>query len=320
MPEPAAPVIEAPVTPKPRPALDSSRPLAQQTARIMQIMEQMPEKKAEVPKSPDEPKPADPGQPVPETPAIPAPVLDDEDEPVAPTPLGTLEKYIIDKLPTLSTRIKDGETVKTVTFKDPAELPAGYELADDTARTQLALDTAAQFGRAKDAMNEYKQAEMQQNIREYETQEAKDVARDLARLQKAGLIPKFEKKEDEDGFNDDPGVKLANDIYKIFKDTNAEYARRFANSKSTYRMSFEDAANRYFATQARQAANDSQKAKEQPKEVKPKKEPTPAQKERQEIAKQSGAPSGGEPPVNKPQVKSGMTMNDINRLFRAGRI
>ena len=78
-------------------------------------------------------------------------------------------------------------------------------------------------------------------------------------------------------------------------------------------------ADKYFAAQGRSTANASQVAKDQPTPPKPK-EKTPAQKEREEVARQTGGDQGGEPSNAKPRASHGMRMDDINRLVRAGRI
>jgi len=315
MPEPE--VIEAPAEQKKAPALklDSSKSLSSQANKLTELLKAEPAKKDE-PKNEELPatKPGEEPKPK-EEPKVPPPA-DDEDEEVVPAPvnLGPVGKFILDKLPMLQTRIKDGEGVKVVQFKDVSELPAGFELVSDADRAQFTVDVTAQVGRAKDALGEYRQAEQNEKMRKYNEQEAKDVAADLKRLQKRGVIGAFEKTEDDPDFNSDPNVKVANAIYKLFKDTNTAYMQ----ANKTYRITYEDAADKYFAQQARTAANDSQKAKDQPKEVK--KEKTPAQKEREQVAKQTGAPSGGEPSGNKPKVKAGMRMSDINKLFNAGRI
>ena len=315
-------VVDAPVKPAPQAPIKMGVPLSQQAGALTRLLQSdapiKPEKPVETPK--EEPKGEEPVTP--DAPVVPSPSEEPDPRGVEQiVELPPVGKYILDKLPQLSVRIKDGETVKIVNFKDVSELPAGFELADDSARAQFTVDVANQVARAKDALNEYKQTELNNNIAKFQTQEAKDVARDLASLQKAGIIPAFTKKETDPDFNDDEGVKIANAIYDIFKKRNNEYARTYANSPSTYRMSYRDAANEYFANEARaarKAADDSQKAKDQPKEVK--KVKTPAQKEREQVAKQQGAPAGGEPTDNKPKVRSGMTMADINKLVNLGRI
>jgi hypothetical protein len=303
---------DAPKAPT-RPVLDSSKSLSSQAATIMKLAETKAakEESKEEPKDNDKPTDEPKDSDGPQLPAI----EDPEDQPEQkPIELGTVEKYILDRLPTLRTRIKDGDSVKIVEFRDVSELPASFELADDAARAQFTVDVAAQVARAKDALTEYRQAELNNKVREFEAQEAREVAADLARLQRSGIIPKFQFKEDDEQFNSDPAVQLANKIYSLFRDTNDAYRK----AGKTYRITFEDAADKYFARESRTKANDSQVAKDQPKEEKPKL--TPAQKERQEIAKQTGAPAGGEPKPMRPVARAGMRFDDINRLVRMGRI
>lgn len=298
-----------------KPALDASRPLSSQVNTILKLAGDKPKEEPADKKedkkddTPPEEKPKEAAQP-------PAADEYEEDEPEQPEPvkLGPVEKFVLDKLPTLTARIKDGDSVKVVRFKDISELPAGFELADDAARAAFTADVAAQVGRAKDAIAEYQRIDLNNKVRAFEEQEAKEVAADLARLQRQGVIPKFQYKEDDPHFNDDEAVKLANKIYALFRDTNDAYRQ----AGKTYRITYEDAADKYFAREARTKANDSQKAVEQPKEEK--RELTPAQKERQQIAKRTGAPSGGDPKAQRPVVRSGMRLSDINRLVSLGRI
>lgn len=315
-----APVLEAPAEPKvpTKPLMDSSLPMASQANKLIKHLEQDKPADEEKKKDPEEPKKDDPEKPADEEKVVPPD--DEEDEPEQPKPvdLGPVGKYILDKLPTLTTRIKVGDSVKTISFKDTAELPEGFELADDSARAQFTIDVANQVSRAKDALNEYKNQEMQENIRKFEVQEAQDVADDISWLQKRDYLPKFQYAEDDPKFNSDPAVKTANEIYGLYKKTNDAYARKFANTGRTYRISYRDAADKYFAAQSRVVADDSQKGKEQPKDTKPKN--PQAQKEREQIARQQGAPAGGEPTGNRPRPKSGMTMADINRLYTAGKL
>lgn len=330
-PDVAAPTAEAPAEGKEAPKaptikLDSSQSLQGQANKIIKGLgiDQLEAPKEEAPKD-DEEKPADqPKEEAKEEPKEEAPAEqpdDEDDEPVTPAEpveLGTVEKYILDRLPTLTTRIKDGEGFKTVKFKDTAELPEGFELADDAARAQFTVDVAAQVNRAKDALAEFKQAELQENIRQFEAQEAQDVADDIQWLQRHNYLDKFQYAEDDPKFNSDPAVKTANEIYDLYKKTNQAYAEKFANTGRSYRISYRDAADKYFATQARTKANESQKAKSQPDAPKPKN--PQATKERQEVARQQGAPAGGEPTGNRPKIKSGMRLSDINRLVSQGRI
>lgn len=310
-------VIEKPVEQKApaQPKLDSSRPLSQQVSTIQKLMGDTAEPEEKPKDEPNkEEKPAD--QPKPEETPAPAP---EPEQPATPAvELGPIEKYVIDKLPTLSVVVKDGEGFKTLKFKDTSELPADFEIANDAVRAQFTADISAQTARARDAINEYKQTELNNNVRAYEQQESKDVATDLASLQKQGVIPKFELSEDDPKFNDDPAVKIANQIYDLFKQTN----QRYMQQGKTYRITYADAADKFFANQSRadaaKAANESQKAKDQPKEIK--KEKTPAQKEREQIASKQGAPSGGDAKAEKPRVRAGMTMGDINQLIARGRI
>lgn len=323
MAEPITPVDppkeDKPVAPAPK--LDSRIPLSQQAGKLTKMVQddlaKDPPKEDDKPDPAADPKPADEPKTPPETPPAPN---EDEDEDDAPAPqaveLGEIGKYILDKLPTLQTRIKDGDTIKVVSFKDISELPQGFELADDATRAQFTVDVAAQVDRAKAALNEYKQAELNENVRKFEAQEAQDVADDIASLQKRGILPAFQYAEDDPKFNSDPAVKTANEIYDLYKKTNQQYAQRYANTGRTYRISYRDAADKYFARAARRAPDNSQKANDQPAPP----QPNAAKAERDQVARQQSAPQSGEPTGNRPKARPGMRLSDINRLVSQGRI
>lgn len=319
MPEPT--VAEPPKQEEQKPSpIKMGQSLSSQSAILAKLLEDRgPEegKKSKADMKIDEPKKEEKPE---EKPPEPQPQVEPEPEqPPAPAvELGPIEKYVIDRLPSLSVVVKDGEGFKTLKFKDTSELPADFEIANDAARAQFTADISAQTARARDAINEYKQTELNNNVKAYEAQEAKDIASDLASLQKQGVIDKFQYTEDDPKFNDDPAVKTANEIYDLFKKTNTAYMQ----AGKTYRITYADAADKYFANQSRaekaKVANDSQKAKDQPKEEK--KEKTATQKEREAVASKQGAPAGGEAKAEKPKVRAGMQLHDINRLVAQGRI
>jgi len=319
------PTEEAPVAPELK--LDSRIPLSRQAGNLTKMVQDEMKKNPELETPPEdkeddkqpEETPEEDDKPVDSPLPTEIDEEDPEDEALAPAAveLGPIEKYILDKLPTLQTRIKDGETTKVVSFKDISELPANFELADDAARAQFTVDVAAQVDRAKSALSEYKQAELNENIRKFEAQEAQDVADDIASLQKRGILPAFKYEEDDPKFNSDPAVKTANEIYDLYKKVNQDYAKKYAGTSRTYRISYRDAADKYFARQTRSQANASQTAKNQPDDGKK----TPkATAERQQVARQQGAPQGGEPSDNRFRARPGMKLSDINRLVSQGRI
>jgi hypothetical protein len=314
--EPTAPVEEKPVEKKeaPKPKIDTTRPLSQQTKILSDLMGDTTEPEEEKPE--DEPKPEDKEEPKKEEPKVPAPASDEDEEiePAKPVDLGPMEKYVVDRLPNITARIEVDGKQKVVQVKSDAQLPDGFTFVDDASRSQFLRDLTAQEIRANDLLKEYQGKQQQEAIREFQQQENEDVAADVARLQKQGILGEF----DESTPATDENVKIANDIYDLYQKTNQAYAQRYMNTNRTFRISYADAADKYFAAKARTSPNESQKAKEQPKEEPAKK--TPAQQEREEIAKRTGAPSNAEPGANRPKAQPGMSMNDINRLVRAGRI
>lgn len=295
--------------------IDPTKPLSSQINKLSELMGDTSEK--EEPKKVDEPakpeeKPETSKEEEPPAPSPTEPPAPDEDEEVRePVDLGPAEKYVVDRLPNIQARIVDGGVNKTVFVKADGQLPPGFKFQDDSALTQFTRDLTAQELRADKLFQQYNAQKQQEAVKEYETVEAQDVASDLARLQKQGVIPEFKYDENDPKFNTDPSVKEANEIYDIFKKTNDAYARKFLGTSRTYRISYEDATYRYYANKNR---TKSETPKEEPKE------PKVNNAEREEVAKKIGAPASAEPAATRPKAQPGMSMNDINRLFKMGRI
>jgi hypothetical protein len=319
---PTAEQLEEVVKEAPKLALNSRIPLQQQAGKIAKFMESTADKEEEKPKE-DEKKPDE--KPVEDTAKEETEqvVTEEEDEEVPPeqksVELEPVAQYILKHLPTLTVRVKDGEGTKVLQYKDTSDLPADFEIATDADRAKFTSDVAMQTQRARDALNDYKQEELKKNIQQFEAQQAQDVADDVAYLQKRGILPEFQYKEDDPKFNSDPAVKLANEIYDLFEKINKQYAQKYANTGRTYRISYRDAADKYFARQSRTKVNEDQKAAEQPAKPESKKTPK-ATEERQQVARQQGAPQGGEASGNKFRPKKGMKLSDINRLVSQGKI
>lgn len=316
MPEPevTAPAeAEKPVAPS-TPKIDPTKPLSSQVGALNKIADSIPEKKENV--STEEVSEEKQEQEKTEEQEETTHLVedDDDDEPEKPTPeLGTWQKYVFDNLPSITARIldKNGKE-KTVQVKTDAELPAGFSFADDAARSQFSRDIASQEVKAQKLLDDFRKKELDKQLKEFEQQESIDVSNAVTRLQKQGILGKF----DDSTPNTDPAVKQANEIYDLYKKVNAEYAEKYGGTNRMFRISYEDAAYRYFAMKARESKSAPPKPdkKEEPKK-------TPIQKEREEVASHSGGGQGADAETGgKLRARPGMTMNDINRLFRQGRI
>jgi hypothetical protein len=302
------------VAPKQDPStkLDPSKPLTQQTGKLLKIMENMPERKdGSTEEKKEEVKPVEePKQP--ETHVE----VDEEDELPEVAAFDTdLNQYFANankegKLQPITAHGKIGDDLKSVSVYNETELPEGFTFVSDAARISFerALIRLENEANALKADFERKQSENRQQIeyREFMIQDAKDVDRDRKWLQANNILPKFQYGEDDPKFNSDPAVKEANEIYDLYKKVNDEYRSKSTSGRDFRRISYIDAADKYYAHKARTAP------KEQPK--------TQIQQQRNNVARKTTAPAGGDGNTLKPRAYAGMTFADVNRLARAGKI
>lgn len=295
------------------PVINSNMPLSQQTGAILKLMEEEPkeepkkeqkaEPKVEAKEEVKEEKPQEPEF---------LPEDYDDEEPTPQTPFTeTLEQYGAKQLKPIQVNgVQNGEA-KTYTVYTSRDLPADFEYNNTREASQYAELFIDLKLKAERVQQEYYQKEQGEKLRQFEVQEAKDVANDLKWLQSRGVAPKFQYEDDDSRFNSDPAVKEVNEIYDLYRKVNGEYAQKYIGTGRSYRISFRDAADKYYAQKVRQTARN-------PKEE-PKADKTPIQKQRDTIAGKS-SPSTGEDGTVKPKAFQGMSFNDINRLAKAGKI
>lgn len=309
---PVAPEIETPkVEPKEpdkKPVIDATKPLSSQ---VDSLLKAVPEKDADKPadSKPEEPKE---DEKKPEEPAL-EPEAPKETEPeaadVKAVELPEWQKYVIDKLQPIQTIGHEGEGKdKVYSVKRLEDLPLDFEFADRRSELAFMAANSSQELNARELLAQYKQQEQQNVIAEMQNQEALDVQADINALQKEGILPKFQYEPDDPKFNSDPAVKEANDVYDLFTKTNQAYAR----ANKTYRISYRDAADKYFAAQSRN------KPEAPPTPDKPKEPDKPT--EREKVAAQVGAPAGSGAEKGKLRMPSGAQMTDVLRLYNQGRI
>lgn len=318
MPEPEAPQApqEAPKSP-----LNPSLPLSQQTNTLLKLMgddpNKEPEKKEETPKEPEkenpEDKPKDPETPKEEV-FLPEDYDDDEIErPIPVLEAKTWQEYVSKNIQPIQVSGTIGEERKVLSVYTEDQLPADFQFASDVDRLRYGRAFDRLERQAERLQQDFLQREQQIKLHEFEVQEAKDVASDLKWLQSRGVAPKFQYEDDDSRFNSDPAVKEVNEIYDLYKRVNNEYAQKFMGTNRTYRISFRDAADKYYASKVRQASRAEKPADKPP-------EKTSTQKERDKIAGKVSAPQGGDAGTAKPKAFAGMSFNDINRLVKANKI
>lgn len=304
---------------KPDIKIDSRIPLSRQIEKMIQATperkdesEKDPEKKEEPPKATEEPDATGAPGEGDENKKPAESESDDEPELKEPVDLPPVAKYILDNLPQIQVIGHQGDEGKDKVFKVKLieELPDDFEFSTKRAELIFNQAIAAQEANARELMAKYRQEENSNKLLEIQNQEALDVEADVKQLQKEKILGKFPATDDPE-FNNDPAVKEANEIYALFQKTNAAYAQ----ANRTYRISYRDAADKYYVAKARQTPKEPDKVpeKESEKVDKPK-------TEREKVAEKVGAPSGTESDKQRPRLPRGSTQRDVLKLYRAGRI
>lgn len=245
-----------------------------------------------------EPKTPEVVEPTPPPEVTPEPEPDTPDEPEVELP--PVAKYILENLPEIQTigHTIDGKD-KVYTVKRLEELPEDFEFASKRAEIAAMAAQSSQELNARQLLQDYQRQEQQAEYRKLQDLEAVEVQSDITSLQREGILPKFQYEPEDVKFNDDPAVKEANAIYDLFQKTNQAYM----TAKKTYRISYRDAADKYYL------AKSKAEAKKTP--------PTP---ERTKAAEKVGAPSGASPSTRKGPLPSGTRPDQIYQLFKQGRI
>lgn len=129
------------------------------------------------------------------------------------------DKYVYNNLPYITAIGKDGETYRV---KTPEQLPNDFEFASDKARMQFNDAVTTQTNRAIKMQEELHQYSQQRQQQTQQQQESQRVVADVERLQKDGIVPKFMTKPGTPEFDNDEGVKVANEILKLRDEINAD--------------------------------------------------------------------------------------------------
>ncbi len=290
--------------------IDPKRPLSGQVDRLLKAI---PEEKEDVKEA--EKVETKTEEEVKETPEEVE--LEDIPEETKLEPLPEWQKYIIDNLPNIQVIGHQGEEGKDKVFnvKRLEELPDDFEFS--TKRAELAFNAAlaAQEVNARDLLAKYRGEEQQRANKDFEALEAVDIQNDVKSLQKAGVLAKFKYPVNDPRFNNDPAVEESNKIYDFYKKINDEYFTKYNGSGRMYRVSYEDAAYRYYALHPKEVTPE---VKEAIKKEEKKQEKTPEQTQREKVAAQVGAPSGA-PSDSKPRpLRAGTSLQSIYQAYKRG--
>lgn len=169
----------------------------------------------------------------------------EEEEPVdktgkEPSNLSPDLQYVVDNLPTLSTRGKDG---KVYQVKAAGQLPDDFEFATKKDELLFNQALAGQELKAQQLQAQYNQNQQNQAANDFSEKENKDIRRDIGALQREGKLGKFQYAPDDPKFNDDPAVKDAQKVIDFMNEANAKYLEAANKGGVLYHLSFRDAYN-----------------------------------------------------------------------------
>lgn len=203
-------------------------------------------------------------------------------------------KYIVDKLPVINTRIKDGAGFKDVQVKSWTQLPDDVEFA--SKRDELAFMNAltAQENRARDLQNEFRSNVQQEQNKEFEARETVAIREDITKLQKDGLLPKFKVKADDPAIEKDNAYQEAQKILQFMNERNEQYLKEYNQGRPFRHLGFEDAFHLY---QRQSPSKDNQKQED---------------RDRREVADKVGGNRGlATNTLKKATVRSGTRIDQI---------
>lgn len=293
--------------------LNPNRPLKGQ---VDQLLKSLPEDKPEEKKDEVE-EPAKEAATETTEEEVPEEVeLEDLPEEKSYDPLPEWQQYILDNLPNIQVMGHQGEEGKDKVFtvKRLEDLPDDFEFASKRAELAFNAALASQEVNARDLLNQYKMEEAQRSQADFEKLEAVDIQNDVQNLQRAGILPRFKYEVNDPRFNDDPAVEESNKIYEFYKKINDDYFNKYNGSGRMYRVSYEDAAYRYYALHPKEASKEVKEA------IKKEEAKTETQTQREKTAARVGAPQGATTEGRQRPLPRGTDLNRVYQLYKSGRI
>ena len=135
--------------------------------------------------------------------------------------MNEIQRTIYSGLPYMNIRGKNSEgEVISLKIKTPEQLPDDFEFLNKREEASFISDVTAQSKRAEEAYAKIAGMTEQQKEAQAQQEESRRVVADVERLQKDSIIPKIKAKAGTPEFNNDPSVKLVNEILNYWKDLN----------------------------------------------------------------------------------------------------
>lgn len=207
-------------------------------------------------------------------------------------------KYIVDNLPYITARIKDGDGVKEVQVKSPTQLPENFEFA--SKRDELLFINAqnAQENRALVLQSKFQQDQQNTQTQQFEERENAMIREDVAQLQKEGELARFKTKMDDPKFDEDPTTQEVQKVMDFMENRNQQYLAEYNQGRPFRHIGFREAFYMYQRTEAPKTAQAQE------------------DKERKELANRLTGNQGlTSTEMKKATVRSGTRIEDIlNRI------
>lgn len=184
---------------------------------------------------------------------------DVETPPEVTNPTEELGKYILDNLKPITVTGETGGRRVTLNVKLADQLPDDFQFESAVAAAKFNQSTAAQAISAKDLADKYLANQQNIQTQQYQAQERRDIAADIAKLQRAGELQTFTPGV---SVEEDKRAETAREVLKFYE---AENAKRLAeangNQRLYHNLSYEDA---YYLWKARNnKVSPAQKAEDQ---------------------------------------------------------
>lgn len=227
-----------------------------------------------------------------------------ETAPVNTDGLNDEAKYIVDNLPLMVARIKDGDGIKELQVKSWTQLPESVEFA--TKRDELAFMNAltAQENRAQTLQNQFRQTKQSDDAQKFEKLEDDSVWEDVADLQKEGLISKFTGPKDNPAFKTDADADRMEAVVDYMKERNNQYLAEYQQGRPYRHIGFKEAFYMY----------DRQHPVTKPAQQK-------EDKNREEVANHMNVNRGlSAPEMKKPLIRQGTRLQDVLARIDSGEL
>ncbi len=183
--------------------------------------------------------------------------LEAEEEPETPKPkkpeaneidtsgLDPEAKYIVDNLPYIVARVKDGDNVKELQIKSWTQLPDDVQFA--TKRDEMAFmnSLTAQENRALKLQEKFQQSQQQTQAKDFEERENTGIREDIAELQRDGDLPKFKAKIDSPEFDKDPATKEVQTVMDFMNERNEQFLKEYNQGRPFKHIGFKEAFYMY---------------------------------------------------------------------------